>query len=91
MAVIVSGHELSLIRERTRAGMRAARASGSQIGRRKHFSDKAKATSSATRASARSRSHASQESELGESTNRFTVTTCLRQRFEATLMRAFDA
>jgi len=40
---VLASYELEMIRERTRAGMRAARAKGSQIGPRKRFFDKAKA------------------------------------------------
>ena len=41
---VLADYELSLIRERTKAGMRAAKARGSQVGNRKQFFDKAKAT-----------------------------------------------
>lgn len=41
---VLADYELSLIKERTRAGMRAARARGSQIGPRKRFFDKRRAT-----------------------------------------------
>lgn len=44
LLAVLSEYELSLIRERTRAGMRAARARGSQIGPRKHFLCPKKAT-----------------------------------------------
>lgn len=41
---VLANYELELIRERTRAGMRAAKARGSQIGRRKRYFDVTKAT-----------------------------------------------
>ena len=41
---VLADYELSIIRERTKAGMRAARARGSQIGPRKMHFDKEKAT-----------------------------------------------
>lgn len=41
---VLAEYELSMIRERTRAGLRAARARGKQIGRAKRFFDKRKAT-----------------------------------------------
>ena len=41
---VLADYELSIISERTRAGMRAAKARGSQIGPRKGYFDKAKAT-----------------------------------------------
>jgi DNA invertase Pin-like site-specific DNA recombinase len=41
---VLADYELSIIRERTKAGMRAARARGSQIGPKKHPFDKEKAT-----------------------------------------------
>lgn len=41
---VLADYELELIRERTKAGMRAARKRGSQIGPRKRFFDKKKAT-----------------------------------------------
>ena len=44
LLAVLSEYELSLIRERTRAGMRAARARGSQIGPRKHYLCPKKAT-----------------------------------------------
>jgi len=44
LLAVLSEYELSLIRERTRAGMRAARARGSQIGPRKNFLCPKKAT-----------------------------------------------
>jgi DNA invertase Pin-like site-specific DNA recombinase len=40
---VLANYELELIRERTRAGMRAAKARGSQIGRRKKYFDVKKA------------------------------------------------
>jgi len=40
---VLAEYELSIIRERTRAGMRAARARGSRIGPRKNYFDKRKA------------------------------------------------
>jgi DNA invertase Pin-like site-specific DNA recombinase len=42
---VMADYELSIIKERTRAGMRAAKARGSQIGPVKRFFDKHKATS----------------------------------------------
>lgn len=44
LLAVLSEYELSLIRERTRAGMRAARARGSQIGPRKNYLCPKKAT-----------------------------------------------
>jgi len=44
MFSVLADYELSLIRERTKAGMRAAKARGSQVGNKKQFFDKAKAT-----------------------------------------------
>jgi DNA invertase Pin-like site-specific DNA recombinase len=41
---VLADYELSLIKERTRAGMRAAKAKGKQIGNQKKFFDKEKAT-----------------------------------------------
>jgi DNA invertase Pin-like site-specific DNA recombinase len=41
---VLADYELSMIRERTKAGMRAARARGSQIGNKANAFDKAKAT-----------------------------------------------
>jgi DNA invertase Pin-like site-specific DNA recombinase len=41
---VLADYELSIIRERTRAGMRAARARGSQIGPQKRYFDKEEAT-----------------------------------------------
>jgi DNA invertase Pin-like site-specific DNA recombinase len=41
---VLASYELELIRERTRAGMRAAKAKGSQIGPRKRYFDVSKAT-----------------------------------------------
>ena len=41
---VLADYELSLIRERTRAGMRAAKARGKRIGNEKKFFDKKKAT-----------------------------------------------
>jgi DNA invertase Pin-like site-specific DNA recombinase len=41
---VLADYELSIIRERTKAGMRAARARGSQIGPKKRFFDAEKAT-----------------------------------------------
>jgi DNA invertase Pin-like site-specific DNA recombinase len=41
---VLADYELSIIRERTKSGMRAAKARGSQIGNRMHFFDKEKAT-----------------------------------------------
>ena len=41
---VLAGYELSIIREQTKAGMRAAKARGSQIGRKRVFFDKEKAT-----------------------------------------------
>ena len=40
---VLADYELSLIRERTRAGMRAAKARGSQVGNKMRFFDKKKA------------------------------------------------
>jgi DNA invertase Pin-like site-specific DNA recombinase len=40
---VLSDYELSLIKERTKAGMRSARAKGKQIGPRKRYFDKARA------------------------------------------------
>jgi len=40
---VLADYELSIIRERTKAGMRAARARGSQIGPKKNYFDKRKA------------------------------------------------
>ncbi len=44
LLALLSDYELSLIRERTRAGMRAAKARGSKIGKQKRFFDKKRAT-----------------------------------------------
>ncbi len=44
LLAVLSEYELSLIRERTKAGMRAARAKGKQIGPRKRYFDVRKAT-----------------------------------------------
>ena len=41
---VLAEYELSIIRERTKAGMRRARAQGKQIGKRKNYFDKRKAT-----------------------------------------------
>jgi DNA invertase Pin-like site-specific DNA recombinase len=41
---VLADFELSVIRERTRAGMRAARKKGSQIGQKRRYFDKKKAT-----------------------------------------------
>ncbi len=41
---VLADYELSLIKERTKAGMRAARAKGRQIGPKKRYFDKRKAT-----------------------------------------------
>ena len=41
---VLAEYELSMIRERTRAGMRSAKARGSKIGNQKRFFDKKKAT-----------------------------------------------
>ena len=41
---VLADYELCIIRERTKAGMRAAKARGSQIGPKKNFFNKAKAT-----------------------------------------------
>ena len=41
---VLADYELSIIRERTKAGMRRAKAQGKQIGKRKSFFDKRKAT-----------------------------------------------
>lgn len=41
---VLAEYELSMIRERTRAGMRAAKARGSQIGQKRRHFDKRKAT-----------------------------------------------
>jgi DNA invertase Pin-like site-specific DNA recombinase len=41
---VLAEYELSMIRERTRAGMRSAKARGSKIGNQKKFFDKKKAT-----------------------------------------------
>ncbi len=41
---VLADYELSMIRERTRAGMRAAKARGSKIGKQKRFFDKKRAT-----------------------------------------------
>ena len=41
---VLADYELSIIRERTKAGMRRAKAQGKQIGKRKNFFDKRKAT-----------------------------------------------
>lgn len=40
---VLAEYELSIVRERTKAGMRRARAQGKQIGKRKNFFDKQKA------------------------------------------------
>jgi DNA invertase Pin-like site-specific DNA recombinase len=42
---VMADYELSIIKERTKAGMRAAKARGSQIGPVKRFFNKSKATS----------------------------------------------
>jgi DNA invertase Pin-like site-specific DNA recombinase len=44
MFSVLAEYELSMIRERTRAGMRAAKARGSQIGQKRRYFDKEKAT-----------------------------------------------
>ena len=41
---VLADYELSIIRERTKAGMRAAKARGSQIGKKRQYFDKRKAT-----------------------------------------------
>jgi len=41
---VLADYELAMIRERTKAGMRAAKARGSKIGKRKRFFDKKRAT-----------------------------------------------
>ena len=41
---VLAEYELSMIRERTKAGIRAARARGSQIGKKRRYFDKQKAT-----------------------------------------------
>ena len=41
---VLADFELSIIRERTRSGMRAAKARGSQIGQKRNYFDKEKAT-----------------------------------------------
>jgi DNA invertase Pin-like site-specific DNA recombinase len=41
---VLADYELSIIRERTKAGMRAAKARGSQVGPRKNYFDKERAT-----------------------------------------------
>lgn len=41
---VMADYELSIIRERTKAGMRAAKARGSQIGNKERFFDKLRAT-----------------------------------------------
>jgi len=41
---VLADYELSMIRERTKAGMRAAKARGSKIGKQKRFFDKKRAT-----------------------------------------------
>ena len=41
---VLAEYELNIIRERTRAGMRSAKARGSKIGNQKRFFDKMKAT-----------------------------------------------
>ncbi len=41
---VLADYELSIIKERTKAGMRAAKARGSQVGNREHFFDKQHAT-----------------------------------------------
>ena len=41
---VLAEYELSIIRERTKAGMRAAKARGSQIGQKRRYFDKRKAT-----------------------------------------------
>lgn len=41
---VLADYELSIIRERTKAGMRAAKARGSQIGKKRVYFDKEKAT-----------------------------------------------
>ncbi|WP_339908960.1 recombinase family protein [Symmachiella dynata] len=41
---VLAEYELSMIRERTKAGMRAAKARGSQIGQKRRYFDKRKAT-----------------------------------------------
>lgn len=91
---VLAEYELSLIRERTRAGMRAARARGSQIGRRKNFFDKAKATALRDKGIGQIKI----ARELGVGVGRVNqwihheyLPPQQRQRLEATLMRAFDA
>jgi len=44
MFSVLADYELSIIRERTKAGLRLARAQGKQIGKKKNFFDKTKAT-----------------------------------------------
>ena len=41
---VLADYELSIIRDRTRAGMRAAKARGRQIGKKKNYFDKERAT-----------------------------------------------
>lgn len=41
---VLADYELSIIRERTKAGMRAAKARGSQVGKKRNYFDKKKAT-----------------------------------------------
>ena len=41
---VLADYELSIIRERTKAGMRAAKARGSQVGPRKNYFDRVRAT-----------------------------------------------
>jgi DNA invertase Pin-like site-specific DNA recombinase len=41
---VLADYELSVIRERTKAGMRAAKARGSQVGQKRRYFDKQKAT-----------------------------------------------
>ena len=45
LMMVLAEFELNLVKERTRSGMRAARAKGKQIGKRRRFFDKRKATS----------------------------------------------
>ena len=40
---VLAEYELSIIRERTKSGMRRAKAQGKQIGKKKNYFDKAKA------------------------------------------------
>lgn len=41
---VLADYELSIIRDRTKAGMRAAKARGSQVGKKRHYFNKQKAT-----------------------------------------------